>query len=127
MDLHTNYPYALILHGIINNYPSLQEDQEADVAIIGAGITGALVLKELVDAGFNCVILDKRHAGMGSTAASTSLIQYETDVPLRRLRKMIGDDKAAIVYRSCLEAVKALKKICRKQFLKILPQCSGFA
>ncbi|WP_315822235.1 FAD-dependent oxidoreductase [Paraflavitalea speifideaquila] len=81
MDLRSDKPYALLKHGLGHVYPSLRKDQKADVAIIGAGITGALVGWHLLQKGIQPVIIDRRHAGMGSTAASTSLLQYEIDTP----------------------------------------------
>ncbi len=114
MDLYTNYPYSLIKHGIINSFPSLDKDVKTDVAIIGAGITGALAAWELTRRGIECVLVDKRHTGMGSTAASTSLIQYEIDKPLGQLIEMIGYEKAVQSYRISLNAVKDLQAICKE-------------
>ena len=93
MNLHSPLPYSLVHHGIINSYPSLHQDIKTDIAIIGAGISGALVAYELCRAGFEVVIADRRHVGFGSTAASTSLLQYEIDVPLHELIQSVGKKK----------------------------------
>lgn len=85
MNLHSTSPYWLLRHGIINSYPSLNADLKIGIIIIGAGISGALVANQLCKAGYNVVIVDRRHAGMGSTAVSTSLLQYEIDKPLHQL------------------------------------------
>jgi ribulose 1,5-bisphosphate synthetase/thiazole synthase len=82
MNLHTNYPYWLLNSGIIKSYPSLSSAASADVVVIGAGISGALSAWHLCNAGYNVIVLEKRHAGMGSTAASTALLQYEIDTPM---------------------------------------------
>src|SRR5436190_2170174 len=112
MDLHSDHPYWLLRHGIINNYPSLDRDIKTDVAIIGAGISGALVAWHLSKAGFKIIIADRRHAGMGSTAANTALLQYELDVPLYELIKKIGEKNAIRSYLLCRDAIYKLKKIC---------------
>src|SRR5688572_22804661 len=91
MDLRSNYPYWLFRHGILNSYPSLHKDINADVAIIGAGISGSLVAWQLCRAGYKVVMADRRHAGMGSTAANTALLQYEIDIPLHRLIEIAGE------------------------------------
>ena len=52
---------------------------EADVLIIGAGITGAMVADCLAEAGLRVVIADKRGPAKGSTTASTALVQHEID------------------------------------------------
>jgi glycine/D-amino acid oxidase-like deaminating enzyme len=111
MDLRTHYPYSLLKFGIVRSYPSLDQNIKTDVAVIGAGITGALVGYELQKAGVDCVIVDKRHVGMGSTAASTSLIQYEIDTPLHRLIKKVGYKNAVRSYELSREAVHLLKDI----------------
>lgn len=113
MDLYTHYPYSLIKHGIITSYPSLKKNIKTDVAIIGAGISGALAAWELTQKGVECVVVDKRHTGMGSTAASTSLIQYEIDKPLYELIEMVGYRNAIESYRLSLRAIKDLKEVCK--------------
>lgn len=111
MKLHTAYPYSLLRYGLPRTYPSLSRDIKTDVAIIGAGITGALTAWYLSCAGVSCVLVDKRHVATGSTAASTSLIQYELDVPLHELVKRIGYPRAIKSYRACLEAVHELERL----------------
>jgi len=112
MDLRTHYPYSLLRYGLIHSYPSLQKNIKTDVAIIGAGISGALMAWHLHKNGIHCVVTDKRHVGMGSTAASTSLIQYEIDTPLHVLADMVGYTKAVRSYELCLDAINELEKIC---------------
>lgn len=113
MDLRSAYPYWLLRHGIINSYPSLHDDITTDVAIIGAGISGALVANELCRAGFAVTVIDRRHAGMGSTAASTALLQYEIDTPLYQLCNLVGEKPAIESYHLCRNAIYDLEKICR--------------
>jgi Glycine/D-amino acid oxidases (deaminating) len=111
MDLHTYYPYSLMRYGFIHSYPSLKENIQTDVAIIGAGISGALAAYYLNQAGVQCTLFDKGHVAMGSTAASTSLIQYEIDVPLYKLIKLRGEKTAIRSYLLCRDAIYELKKI----------------
>jgi glycine/D-amino acid oxidase-like deaminating enzyme len=114
MDLHSNYPYWLLKNGIVNSYPSLQQNEKCTVAIIGAGISGALVAWHLEKAGFSTILIDRRHAGTGSTAASTALLQYEIDVPLSELIQKVGEQNAVNSYRLCLEAISDIKAIAQK-------------
>jgi glycine/D-amino acid oxidase-like deaminating enzyme len=113
MDLRSHYPHWLLVHGIIASYASLPANEQTQIAVMGAGITGALVAWHLCKAGFEVIIVDKRHVGMGSTAASTALLQYEIDVPLHQLSKLIGEEKAARSYRLCLKAVEDIAAICK--------------
>ncbi len=114
MDLRSHYPYNLLKSGFIQSYPSLKKNLTTDVAIVGAGITGALVAWHLAKAGIDVVVLDKRHVGMGSTAASTALLQYEIDTPLIELQKRVGVEKANMAYLLCKKAIYDLKDICNK-------------
>jgi glycine/D-amino acid oxidase-like deaminating enzyme len=114
MNLRSPYPYWLLRHGIINSYPSLQNNITADVAIIGAGISGALLAWQLNNSGLSTVVLDRRHAGMGSTAASTNLLQYEIDTPLYKLTAMVGKEYATKSYLLCRNAIDSLEAICKK-------------
>ncbi len=112
MNLRSPSPYWLMRHGIINSYASLQRDAKADIAIVGAGISGALLAIELNKAGYKVIILDKRHAGTGSTAASTALLQYEIDTPLHKLISMVGKKNAVKSYLLCKNSIDELEKIC---------------
>jgi glycine/D-amino acid oxidase-like deaminating enzyme len=81
---------------------------------MGAGISGALVAWQLCRAGHEVTVVDRRHAGLGSTAASTSLLQYEIDIPLNKLKEKIGESKAIRSYLLCRDAIYKLQDICRK-------------
>ncbi len=113
MDLHSSENYWPIKNGLIKSFPSLQQSLKCDVAIMGAGISGALMADALCKLGFDVIVLDKRHSGFGSTAASTALIQYEIDTPLRELIKKRGVDYAVQSYRLCVEAIDHLEKLAK--------------
>jgi len=76
--------------------------------MIGGGITGALVAFHLTEAGVKTAIIDRREIGTGSTSASTALLQYEVDVPLRVLTRKIGPEAAGRSYILCREAIGKL-------------------
>ena len=71
-------------------YPSLQRNVTCNAVVIGGGITGALAAFHLAESGVKTVVIDQREIGTGSTSASTALLQYEADVPLRELGKRVG-------------------------------------
>ncbi|MDE5889829.1 MAG: FAD-binding oxidoreductase, partial [Bacteroidales bacterium] len=82
MRLHSGLPYWIIKDQLYDYYNPLREDIYTDVAIIGAGITGALAAHALCKAGLECCVIDRRSIATGSSAASTALLQYEIDTPL---------------------------------------------
>lgn len=65
-----------------------------DVIVVGAGISGAMMAEALRGAGRSVLVFDRRPPVRGSTAASSAMIQHEIDMPLTRLRRRIGRDKA---------------------------------
>jgi glycine/D-amino acid oxidase-like deaminating enzyme len=92
----------------------LTRDIVCDALVVGAGISGALIAEMLSDAGLSVVVVDRRGALRGSTAASTSLIQYELDKPLSKLAEIIGREKAERIWRRSRLAVDALRERSRQ-------------
>ena len=90
MNLSSGYPFWLIRHGLPHDYPVVTANIKTEVAIIGGGISGALMAYYLINAGVSCVLADARTIGLGSTCASTSLLQYEIDTPLCELKHKAG-------------------------------------
>jgi glycine/D-amino acid oxidase-like deaminating enzyme len=113
MDLHSDSPYWLMKNGIYRVYPSVQENKKTEVAILGAGITGAIMGYYLHKAGFRVMLIDKRHAATGSTCASTALLQYEIDSPLTKLIPLTGERNAVKSYRLCLDALGEIGEIAK--------------
>jgi len=118
MDLRSGLPYQLVKSGLVYDYPKLMHDVTTDVVIIGGGISGALMAFHLVEAGINCVVVDSRSIGLGSSCASTSLLQYEIDTPLHELIQLVGYDKAVRAYKLCGESILKLGVIAKKIGLK---------
>ena len=95
----------------VTSYATLQGDIVCDVAVIGGGITGALVAHCLVAEGFSTALVDKSRFGSGSTSASTALISYEFDSLLTKLSNQVGDKRALRSYELCFEAVSSLQQL----------------
>jgi len=90
MDLRTGTSFWRTLETPSVAAEPLQGEVDCEVAVIGGGITGALVGHSLVRAGVETVLIDRREFGTGSTAASTGLLQHEIDVPLVQLNRTVG-------------------------------------
>jgi glycine/D-amino acid oxidase-like deaminating enzyme len=114
MNLRSGLPYFLLKRGLPFNYPKLESSITTDVAIIGGGISGALMAHHLVEAGIECVIIDGRSIGMGSTSASTSLLQYEIDVPLSTLTELRGYDDACRSFELCKDSIISIQAISKQ-------------
>jgi glycine/D-amino acid oxidase-like deaminating enzyme len=89
---------------------SLAQSIECDIAVIGSGITGALITDALIATGQNIVMLDARDRALGSTSASTALLQYEIDTHLTDLARDIGMERATRAYRACAASFELLER-----------------
>lgn len=105
MDLTNDHPFWAVKNGLLANYPPLPGDLSCEVAILGAGITGAWLADVLTAEGYQVIVLDRRDAGWGSTSASTALLQYEIDTPLVELAKIHGQAAADAAYIACYEVI----------------------
>src|SRR6185436_7600881 len=102
--------------------PPAAPPPDCDVAIVGAGLTGALLADSLTAAGFSVVVLDRRSPCEGSTAACTGILTYEIDLELADLAERIGEDRAVLSYRACVEGIRMLGALATT-----LPEDCGFA
>jgi glycine/D-amino acid oxidase-like deaminating enzyme len=105
VDLKSADPFWPVLNGLLDSFPPLEQETHAEVAVIGAGITGALIADRLSRAGLDVVVLDRREAAHGSTSASTCLLQYEIDTPLQDLIRLHGERHAVQAYKRCALAI----------------------
>lgn len=111
MDLKTG---DLLWPALTQNAPGfgrLEEDCRCEVAIIGGGITGALMAVALAEEGIETVVVDRRKPGMGSTAACTALVLYEIDQPLVQLEQDVGTAHARRAYRATRRALDDLAEV----------------
>jgi len=98
----------LKLHG-------LRESIQADIAIVGAGISGAFMAHAFAPRHDRVVVLDRRLPGMGSTHASTAMLQFEIDTPLIKLARKIGHAKAARAWVRSWHATQELIRLVREE------------
>lgn len=118
MRLRTFESFWLLKNGILNSYPSLQgKDESSQIVVIGAGITGALISHALMEKNYEVLLIDKRDIAMGSTAATTCMLQYEIDVPLYQMAELIGEQAAAKCYQAGVDAIRKLQQLVEKNNL----------
>ena len=117
-DLRTGTPVWAALGAARFDAHRLCSPQRADVVIVGAGITGALLAQQAASRGLSVIIIDRRPPFHGSTAASTALLQFEIDTPLIRLAETIGFESAKRAWLRSFRAVDDLAALCRKLELR---------
>ncbi|MFD2262901.1 NAD(P)/FAD-dependent oxidoreductase [Lacibacterium aquatile] len=89
-----------------------------DIAIVGAGIMGAMLADRLTRDGNKVALIDRRPPGYGSTAASTALVMWAADVPLTHLARKIGQEAAFRRWRRVFQAVQRLENMIRSAKLE---------
>lgn len=113
-DLRVGTPlWVRTSHSSVRGHRKLAS-KHADVVVVGAGISGALMAEAMTRQGRDVLILDRRPAVRGSTAASTAMIQHEIDVPLTHLQKQIGVRSANAAWRRSVRAVHDLTALTKK-------------
>jgi glycine/D-amino acid oxidase-like deaminating enzyme len=122
MKLRTGVPYWRVIAPDAPSYPAAAGDLNCEVAVVGGGITGALLGHFCVREGIDTILIDKRQPGEGSTIASTGLLQYEVDTHLTDLIRKVGKDRAVHAYRRGLRAIDELEQLTAD-----LGDCCGFA
>ena len=118
MKLSSGYPLSLIKNGLLFSYPKLEKDIKTHVLVLGGGISGALAAHYLIQEGIDCTLVDARTIGLGSTCASTSLLQYEIDTPLHQLIEMVGEKNAVRSYKLGVSAITKLAVLAAKTGMK---------
>lgn len=113
MNLKSGYPYWAVKNGLMYAFPKLEHDLVCDVAVVGAGITGALIADELACHSHDVVVIDRRDVGWGSTSASTALLQYEIDTHAIDLAQRYDQASALLAYQSCLRAIPLVGAVAR--------------
>jgi glycine/D-amino acid oxidase-like deaminating enzyme len=112
MDLRTGHAFWPLRDGLLHTYPALTHNERTEIAIVGAGITGALAAYELTAAGADVVVVDKRDVVGGSSAATTGLLQYATDTSLTDLVSHVGESAGVRAYRLGVQAIDCIEATC---------------
>jgi glycine/D-amino acid oxidase-like deaminating enzyme len=114
LDLTSPQAFWLLRNGLGDVPPPLSRDRRCDVAVIGAGLTGALLCDALTAEGLSVIAVDRRHPAHGSTSASTALLQYELDTPLTELTDKLGSKRAIDAYRACFNGVRTIGRLAQE-------------
>ena len=89
------------------------KDLKTNVAIIGAGITGILTAKSLIENGIECILLEAKSACSGVTQNTTAKITSQHNLIYNKLIKNVGYENAQKYLMANESAVKKFKEICQ--------------
>jgi glycine/D-amino acid oxidase-like deaminating enzyme/nitrite reductase/ring-hydroxylating ferredoxin subunit len=96
-------------------YPRLETNKEAEVCVIGGGITGVMSAYYLAKAGKKVVLLESGRIGHGETGYTTAFITYVTDAKLKDLVKTFKEKKAKLVYESGRDIIDEMERIIEEE------------
>ena len=104
--------------GTLLKVRTLQSSIKVDIAIVGAGISGAFMAHALAPRYDRVVIVDRRAPIQGATSASTAMLQFEIDQPLTKLAKKIGLPKAVNAWQGSFKATQDLVNLVRREGIR---------
>lgn len=87
------------------DFPTLGNNLQVDVAIVGGGITGITTAQLLSEAGFSVAVLEARKVGGGTTSHSTGNLYYTIDQVLSSLQSKYDNEIIRKVVTSRHEAI----------------------
>ncbi len=96
-------------------YPPLTADTEADVVIVGAGITGITAAYLLTRAGKKPVLLEAGRILNGTTGHTTAKITAQHDLIYDEFIRHFGDDKTRLYYEANFEAMNFIRETVAKE------------
>ncbi|SFJ29398.1 Glycine/D-amino acid oxidase [Halobacillus dabanensis] len=96
------------------SFPSLKEEVEADVTVIGGGMAGILTSYLLSLEGKRVVLLEGSKLLDGTTGHTTAKISAQHDVMYDQLINKDGEEKARLYYEAQVEAMNDLKDLIDK-------------
>jgi glycine/D-amino acid oxidase-like deaminating enzyme len=95
-------------------YPALRGHHDTEIAIVGGGMTGAMVAEAFTRIGARVIVVEAARVGLGSTAASTALLLQEPDYDLRALSEKHGKRAARRVWELSRDAAADFIKTIRR-------------
>jgi glycine/D-amino acid oxidase-like deaminating enzyme len=95
-------------------FGAMRGRHQADVVIVGGGVTGCAAACLFARAGARVVVVEARRIGQGSTAASTALLMQEPDVDFRDLAARYGTATARRIWRRSRAAVGGFTGLLRQ-------------
>jgi glycine/D-amino acid oxidase-like deaminating enzyme len=96
-------------------YPSLRGHRACEIAIVGGGLTGALVAETFASEGVSVSLLESGRVACGSTVASSALLLREPDSGLTHLIRRYGRAAGRRIWTLSQEAVDDLVRRLRQR------------
>lgn len=99
----------------VPEFSPLDENTQADVCIVGAGIAGLTTAYLLAREGKSVVVLDDGPIGGGMTRRTTAHLSCAIDDRYYEIERLHGEEGARIAYESHRAAIDAIETICLEE------------
>lgn len=99
----------------LTDFPKLQQNDGADVCIVGAGIAGLTTAYLLLRAGASVVVLDDGPVGAGETERTTAHLSNALDDRYTFLERKHGQETARLAAESHTAAISEIETIARNE------------
>ena len=96
-------------------YPSLLENSECDVLIIGGGITGGSTFYQLKKTNLKVILVEQGEIAMSTTGSSTGKLSFMQNDLIDKIRSNLGDETANLYLKSQCDAINLAVDIIKKE------------
>lgn len=104
-------PFSAWQPGIPLSFPTLSADEEADVAIVGGGLTGITCALMMTSLGLRVTLVEADHLGLGATLGCTGKVTAQQPENYSAVNASAGLDAARLFARLTQECVRDVKAL----------------
>jgi glycine/D-amino acid oxidase-like deaminating enzyme len=102
----------------IRTFPRLQKNMNADVLVVGGGVTGITTAYLLKKAGLTVILIERERVASIDTGHTTAHLTYVTDVQLQQLVRNIGKDHAQAAWDAGAAAIDEIERIVEREGIR---------
>lgn len=109
--LSYNMPVWTRIDGAPLQYPWLDEDAQAEICVVGGGLTGSLCAMELARSGHDVMLITDGMAGAGETARMMPCACADLGANIRQTHRRVGEVMTRYLLKNACAELERLKKL----------------